>query len=181
VTPDARSTNPGRSVLVVMTGLPGTGKSSIAQAIATALPAAYLAVDPVHGELETFGQSEWDPEGRADYAVVRRLARVQLRLGLSAVVDAVNPLDAIRADYRAIAVQHEAAYVLLATTCADEHLHWRRVDAKRLHGPGPVWAEVERQRSYYETPRQADLVLDANKAMPANIETSIAAVRDCLT
>jgi AAA+ superfamily predicted ATPase len=36
-------------MLVVMTGLPGTGKTAVAEAVARALPAPVFSVDPIEG------------------------------------------------------------------------------------------------------------------------------------
>ena len=114
-------------MLVVMTGLPCSGKSSVGRAMSRSMPGAYLSVDPVHDALGPFGIEQWDPKGAAPYAVVRRLALVQLKLGLSAVVDAVNPFESIRSDYRQLSSEHEAPCLVVHTMCSDEALHRERV------------------------------------------------------
>ena len=164
------------SVLVVMTGLPCSGKSSVARAVARSTPAAYLSVDPVHGALDAFGIDEWDPIGKAPYAVVRRLAEVQLKVGVSAVVDAVNPFESIRSDYRHLAADQNADCVVVSTTCSDAVLHQRRVATRHAAGNPVDWVEVERQARYYEAPAEVDVVVDAIEPLEANVAKVLEAI-----
>ncbi len=157
-----------------MTGLPCSGKSSVARAVARSIPAAYLSVDPVHGALGPFGIDDWDPIGKAPYAVVRRLAVVQLKVGLSAVVDAVNPFESIRSDYQQVASEQHAHCLVVHTMYSDEGLHRERVATRHAAGNPVDWIEVERQAAYYEAPAQVDVVVDADDPLAANVAKVVA-------
>ena len=50
---------------------------------------------------------------------MRRLALVQLKVGLSAVVDAVNPFESIRSDYQQLASEQQAACIVVHTMCCE--------------------------------------------------------------
>lgn len=164
-------------VLVVMTGMPCSGKSSVARAVARLAPAAYLSVDPVHDSLRSFGVEEWDPIGESSYAVVRRLAVVQLKVGVSAVVDAVNPFESIRSDYQELALEQRAECILVHAVCADEDLHRRRVEARHAEGNPVDWAEIERQARYYEIPAQVDVIVDAGNPLDDNVAEVLERIR----
>jgi predicted kinase len=69
-----------------MRGYPGTGKSTIARAIATALHAPLIDRDILRQKaVDIFG--DLPQVGRFSYELMFALAEEQLRLGLSAVVD----------------------------------------------------------------------------------------------
>lgn len=164
-------------VLVLMTGLPGTGKSTIAAAVARALPAALLSADPIDAALVRGGVR---PEQRPDivgYAVLRALAHEQLAAGLSVVVDAVNPFRWERQAYFDIAAGRGARVAVIATACADAAEHRRRVEERHSAGLSSAdWAEVRRQVGYYEPFDGEALRLDAMDGAAANVRAAIAYV-----
>ena len=159
-----------------MTGLPGTGKTTIARAIARVLPSAYLAVDPVFGVLEQVPGLD-DPLGKVSYAVVRKLAEMQLRLGLHAVVDAVNPFQWVRADLSALATEHDGQMRLVFVEFVRLEAHRARVEQRASEGNGPTWDEVERQIAYYEPPSDFTVRLDAAAPIEDNVDQALVAIR----
>jgi len=159
------------SALVLMTGLPGTGKSTVAEAVARTLPAALLSADPIDAALLRAGVR---PEQRPDilgFEVMKALAALQLEAGLHAVIDAVNPFAWVRQSYRGIAAANEAAFVVVATYCSDSELHRARV-AKRL--PAKIdWDGVMRQVDDYEAPEGEMLHLDAVYDEAENVRAAV--------
>lgn len=75
-----------KSIFVLMRGYPGTGKSTIARAIATALRAPLIDRDIIRQKaVDIFGDAH--EVGRFSYELMFALTEEQLSLGLSAVVD----------------------------------------------------------------------------------------------
>jgi len=56
-------------MLIVMSGLPGAGKSAVAGALGRVLPAAVVEVDPVEAAMWRAGVSRDQPTGPAAYLV----------------------------------------------------------------------------------------------------------------
>ena len=77
-------------MLYIFAGLPGTGKSTLAQRLARAQQAVHLRIDTIEQSLREVGCLINGPEG---YVVAYRLAADNLRLGLPVVADSVNPLQ----------------------------------------------------------------------------------------
>ena len=102
---------------------------------------------------------------------------VQLKVGLSAVVDAVNPFESMRSEYRELALDQQAQCVHAYTVCTDQDLHRRRVEARRAEGNPVDWAEVERQTSFYEVPQDADVIIDATNPLDSNVAEVLAHIR----
>lgn len=127
--------------LIVLCGRPGTGKSTLATALARRLPACYLRVDAAETALKRTGM----PVGIEGYAVVHELAVSNLQLGHNVVVDAVNPVPQSRAGWAEAAARGRARLVMVETFLPDVSEHRRRVEERSADIPGhrmPTWDEV---------------------------------------
>jgi predicted kinase len=150
-------------VLAVFAGLPGTGKSTLAVRVGAALPGALLAVDTVDHVLHSYQVTENRP-GYTAYGVVAALAAVQLGLGQSVVVDAVNPIRAAREIWADLAQRAQVPLRVLEVVCGDETEHRRRVQRRVDTGvPGAVdWAQVLQRKVAYEPYVGPRLVVDTS-------------------
>lgn len=131
--------DPGR--VIVVGGLPGTGKTTLSRALVPELRAAYLRVDVVETPLERAGVSV----GPLGYEIVRDVARSNVRLGVSVVVDLVNPLPITRRIWRDLAAETGADLVVLECYLPDPDEHRRRVQQRRPDIEGhivPTWDDV---------------------------------------
>ena len=149
-------------VLAVFAGLPGVGKSSLAARVAAALPATVLAVDTVDFTLQRYEVSEPRP-GFAAYGVVAALAEVQLGIGHSVIIDAVNPVRAARQLWVELAERMGVPLRVVEVVCGDDAEHRRRVKARyaaRDHDGIPDWVRVLERQAEYEPYRGPRLVVD---------------------
>lgn len=147
-------------MLVVFGGLPGTGKTTIAQAIARRFQATYLHIDVIEQALRSvFGSTGGiGPEG---YVVAYALAESNLKLGRSVVADCVNPLPITRDAWRAVARASSVKLVEIEVVCSDPTEHRRRVESRFSDIPGhilPSWDDVTRHD--YAAWSEPRLVLD---------------------
>jgi AAA domain len=81
------------SLLVLMSGLPGVGKSAIADALGERLPAVVVSVDEIEAAMLRSGIDRPFETGLAAYNAGAAIAEHQLRLGLSVIADAANYLE----------------------------------------------------------------------------------------
>ena len=161
--------------LIVFAGLPGTGKSAIARAVAEATGAVWLRIDSIETAIaDAPGQLE-DAGYRAAYAV----AADNLRLGLDVIGDSVNPWTLTRDAWRDAGLAAGARVVEVEVVCSDAETHRRRVETRTVDVPGlvpPTWAEVV-GRDYHPWDRER-LVVDTARL---SVAEAVAAIRMALS
>lgn len=147
--------------LFILGGLPGTGKTTLARALATRLSALYIRIDSLEQALVNAGLCAAHEIQGAGYEAAYALAGDNLRLGATVVSDSVNPLALTRAAWRKTAEDAGAEYREIEVVCSDAIEHRRRVETRTADIPGmrlPSWTQtIER---HYEPWTPHPLVLD---------------------
>ncbi|MET7894538.1 AAA family ATPase [Streptomyces mirabilis] len=159
-------------MLIVMAGLPAAGKSSVAEGLGRALPAVVVPVDPVEAAMWRAGVDRAQPTGLAAYLVAEAVADGVLALGQSAVIDAVNAVEAARRQWRALADRHRVSVAFIEVVCSDWRVHRRRLEHRSRGIVGfeePTWAAVQQRRIEYEPWTDHRLVLDSTADLASNV------------
>ena len=168
--------------LILFSGLPGCGKTTLARQVATALHAPLLAKDRVQRVLRDHVPGAAPVDG---YRLLIDLADEQLGLGVSVVLDAVFPLAGFRDEAQAVAARHGARFRPVYCYCSDEAVWRERVEARIQYVPGwtPIgWEEVERLRGFYEPwDPAAALLVDALDPPEANLARVLTYLRAAAT
>ena len=167
-------------MLVVMAGLPASGKSTLAAALAKVLPAAVLSVDPVEAAMWRAGVVCEQPTGLAAYVVVGAIGSELLRLGQSVIVDAVNDAQEARQHWVALADRHCASLRFIEVICSDPAVHRRRLAAYDRAADDvrrPTWSSVQARRPAFESWDEDRLVLDSMEPASQNLQRAIDYVR----
>lgn len=149
-------------MLIIFSGLPGSGKSTIAQALAKQLSAFYLRIDTI--EQAILKAEEGDREmGPTGYFVAYSLARENLLLGATVITDSVNPLALTRDAYREIALSARTGFLEIEIICSDKIEHRKRVESRVSEVEGltlPAWKDVTDLT--YEPWNREHLTLDSS-------------------
>lgn len=165
-----------RTVLVVVGGLPGSGKSTIAARLARRTATPYLRVDRIE-QTVVEQTSLTHPLGPVGYAVAHQLAAEQLELGVSVIVECVNPIALTRDAWPVTAANAGAELIEVEVVCSDPAEHRRRIETRSTDVVGlrkPTWAEViDRDYEPWDRPR---LVIDTANVGPDVAADQIAAL-----
>lgn len=115
-------------MLVILGGLPGTGKTTLAQELARRLGAVHLRVDSIEGEL--FLRAGADEVGDLGYRISHHLAADNLAVGRTVIADQVNDSEAAREGWVGVAEAAGAPCCQIELICSDKD-EWRRRLARR--------------------------------------------------
>ncbi len=164
-------------LLVLLTGLQATGKSTMAEVVARELGAAALGHDWAMSGLRPYPEIQqaldaMEPPGHRDvgWSILWALARAQLRMGSSVVLDGVARQPEVEGT-RLVAREEGAESLVVMTTCRDVDTHRARVEGRRRNIPNWYeldWDHVSRSRSSWTVPGEIDLVLEAADRVEEN-------------
>jgi predicted kinase len=171
----------GPPALVVLAGLPGTGKSTLSEALAARLRAPAFSVDWQLGALTPFGLVRPDNAiPLADHVLTAAAAR-QLQLGLSVVLDTSGHLRAARHRWQQVAERLGGRFVGVECVCSDEAVHRARVTGRSRGIPGwpgtVSWEHVGRMRAKWEPWDEQHLTVDTTAPLDECVELILRAVR----
>jgi len=168
-------------MLVVMAGLPGTGKSTIGQVVASRLGIPVVPVDPIETAILQAGIASEQPTGLAAYLVAETLAERVLEAGTGVLVDAVNAVAPAREQWVNLAARLGEPIRFIEVVCSDPDLHRERIESWRRSMPHIqlTWNAVEQSLDDYsewtgDSAAVARITLDSVEPLGTNVERAVA-------
>jgi len=161
-------------MLIVLSGLPGVGKTTIARELARSLAAVYVRIDSIEQALQQAGAIV---EGEG-YAVAHAVAADNLRVGQTVVADCVNPWPLTRDEWRAVGERIGVPVVDVEVVCSDQAEHRRRVESRVADIAGhrvPTWPEVV-ERDYRAWGRERLVIDTARRSVSESVQAIVCAL-----
>ncbi|WP_353962007.1 AAA family ATPase [Mycolicibacterium komossense] len=147
-------------VLVILSGLPGVGKTTVARRVSGVVGGVHLRIDTIESAMVDSGivaaAGGWDSAPDAGYRVAYGLAADLLRAGHIVIADSVNPLQITRRAWMDVATGARALPLNVEVVCRDVECHRGRVEARTSDLEGlivPTWRQVQdREYEPWEAP-----------------------------
>ena len=161
--------------LIVFSGLPGTGKSTLADIVGKWLHIPVFAKDWLEATLLRNGLQPTVNEkslGYVVYELLTVLAERQLILEQSVILDSVASTHAIRNTWKELATRYRADMRVIECVCSNEFMHRARLRTRERNIPGWYeleWSDVEKVKQYYQAWDEDRLVLDMANPIDENL------------
>ena len=143
-----------KQTLFIFSGLPASGKTTLAQQLAAELKAVHLRIDTIEQAIRDLCDFQVEGEG---YRLAHRVAADNLRLGLSVVADSCNPIELSRREWEGVAEAEGVEFVNVEVICSDSAEHRHRVENRATSVPNlrlPTWQDVvDREYQSWSGPR----------------------------
>ena len=154
-------------VLIVFSGLPGSGKSTLSRLLAQENGASYIRIDEIEQALRDKVAPNTDI-GAKGYVKGYMLAAKALRGGRPVVADAVNAVEIARQGWREVAKSHSVPIIEIEITCSDPDEHRRRLESRQsdIRGMHSVsWEQASRRP--FEPNSNLHILIDTSGQTPS--------------
>jgi predicted kinase len=131
-------------MLIIFGGLPGSGKTTTARALAARIEGVYVRGDTIEQAIRRSDVLKGEV-GSAGYVVAYSVAEDNLSLGRTVVADSVNSIQITRDAWLDVAKRCNVPAVEIEVICSDKAEHRRRAETRPTDIEGlvkPTWQET---------------------------------------
>ena len=165
-------------MLIILAGLPGVGKTTIARELARRLVAVHIHIDAIESAIRQSPPHAEVPIDGAGYLVGYAVAEGNLRLGHTVIADSVNPWPLTRDAWKSVADRASVRAIDVEIVCSDAVEHERRLTSREPDSSGtrPVTWQQVLARDYRHWHRDRTVIDTASKSTDEVVEEVLAAI-----
>lgn len=134
-----------KQYLFIFSGLPGSGKTILAKALAERTKSVYLRIDNIEQGLRELCKINVQGEG---YRLTYRIVDDNLKIGNNVITDSCNPWNLTRREWENIAIKNNSDFINIYVKCSDKKEHKKRIELRANDIKGlqlPDWEQIQRQ------------------------------------
>jgi predicted kinase len=166
--------------LILFSGLPGTGKSTVAEIVGQRLGIPVFSKDWLEATLLgagiTAAKETSDAIQYAAYELLLTLARRQLAIQQSCSIDCVASQQSLRQQFQTLATDYHADWRVIECTCSDEGLHRIRLTNRQRSIPGYrelTWQQLLETKTRFVPWTHERLILDTVQPLMTNVTAAL--------
>ena len=147
-----------KPVLYIFSGLPGTGKSTLAKYLAEKINAVYIRIDTIEQGIRDLCNIDVQGEG---YRLAYRIVEDNLKIGNSVISDQCNPVKLTREEWKNIALKNNCEYINIEILCSNKMEHKNRIENRKTDVENrklPTWKGVMERE--YEPWKEEHIIID---------------------
>jgi predicted kinase len=164
-------------VLIILSGLPGVGKTTIARELARQLGAVHIRIDSIEQAIRD-AKGDSGPLDETGYRIGYAVALDNLRVGRTVIADSVNPIAITRNAWLEVATRAQVRAIEVELKCSDAKEHRNRLENRVVDiagSPPLTWQEVI-AREYHAWDRER-LVIDT---AVCSVEKAVKMIQEAL-
>ena len=146
--------------LIVFSGLPGSGKTTLAKALAQEIQAVYLRIDSIEEGLRASVLNVEAVED-AGYLAAYKVAADNLTSGLTVIADCVNPIELTREAWQNTARENGFDHLFVYVLCSDASERRSRLEIRESGNQKKIQDMMERE---FEPWQEPVIEIDTTKA-----------------
>jgi predicted kinase len=147
-------------VLIILSGLSGVGKTTIARELARQLGAVHVRIDSIEQAIRD-AKGDNGSLDETGYRIGYAVALDNLRVGRTVIADSVNPIGISRNAWLEVAIRAQVHAIEVEVKCSDAEEHRSRLEnrVEDIAGPPPLTWQAVIAREYHAWNRE-HLVID---------------------
>lgn len=153
-------------MLIILSGLPGVGKTTLARELAKRIAATYIRIDTIEQAVRNSSLNIQDIED-SGYLVGYALAADNLEIGRTVVADSVNSIEITRKAWLDVAERIGKQAIEVEVICSNKNEHKTRIETRVADIEGhklPNWQNIL-DREYDSWERERIIIDTADKSV----------------
>jgi predicted kinase len=147
-----------KPILYILSGLPATGKSTLAKNLAKKLNAVYIRIDTIEQGIKDLCDFNVQGEG---YRLAYKITEDNLKIGNNVISDQCNPMKLTRKEWNNVAIKNNCQYIDIEIICSDRMEHKKRVENRETEIENlklPTWEDIMKRE--YESWEEEHIIID---------------------
>ncbi|ARN74025.1 AAA family ATPase [Oceanicoccus sagamiensis] len=164
--------------IVIIGGIPGTGKTTLATLLSKKIRAAYFNKDNIEAAVLRSGISNRDNLNGVGYKIMSELALSEIHHGRSVILDCIASSERVLRFWPNL-VNQRIKYI--ECICSDDTLHRMRIDTRVREIEGWYelkWNDIQNIKKAYQPFSESRLILDSVDSVEDNLTKALAYIRE---